>query len=100
MSDQPGRSPSHACKGVEQPYMTASGVDERHFVCDCGLLLSVLPGRTPSPLVGIGQDCLVVLDPKVMTPDEADALALALIRAADRCRRHDDGPTAPARGSS
>lgn len=53
-----------------------------------------------SPLVGIGQDCLVVLDPKVMTPDEADALALALIRAADRCRRADDAVTPPARTTS
>lgn len=40
------------------------------------------------PLIGFGDGCLVILDPsRALTPDEADALGLALIRDADRVRR-------------
>lgn len=32
----------HDCHGVEEPYVTARGVVERHWVCSCGLVLAVV----------------------------------------------------------
>lgn len=48
------------------------------------------PLNTRTALVGQGDECVVILATgQVMTADDAERLAVALIRAADRSRRTD-----------
>lgn len=72
-----------ACGGpCQTPYCEACG--DEHSPGDCHD-----EGQPDMPpMVGQGDECVVLLrDPGVMTPAQADALALALMRGADNARR-------------